>query len=109
MSGVNCAMAAPDAAGATRHDDETLDYVKVAVGREYGLSEGQARRLRGATVLHERRRFAEQEGSIGIGRGGGAAHVARPSTNEQINERLRAAAHLVTNRAELGVNLRDVL
>lgn len=42
--------ASDDAAGATRHDDETLDYVKVAVGREHGLSEGQARRLRGATV-----------------------------------------------------------
>ena len=54
-------------------------------------------------------RLAEQEGSIGIGRGGGAAHVVRASTNEQINERLRAAAHLATNRVDLdGVNLRDV-
>ena len=37
-------------AGATRPDDETLDYLKLAVAREFDLSEANGRRLRGATV-----------------------------------------------------------
>jgi hypothetical protein len=50
----------------------------------------------------------DHPGDIGIGRGGGNAHVARSSTNEQINAKLRLAAHQATNRVELGVDLDDV-
>lgn len=47
-------------------------------------------------------------GSIGVGRGGASTARVTPPTNEQINERIRAAAHLATNRADLGVDLDDV-
>jgi hypothetical protein len=45
-------MADDGSAGATRHelDDDTLDYLRVTVGRDFDLSEPQARRLRGTTV-----------------------------------------------------------
>jgi hypothetical protein len=41
---------ADGSAGATRLDDDTLDYLRLAVAREYELSEAQGRRLRGTTV-----------------------------------------------------------
>jgi hypothetical protein len=43
-------MADDTSAGATRLDDDTLDYLKLAVAREYELSESQGRRLQGTTV-----------------------------------------------------------
>jgi hypothetical protein len=37
-------------AGATRLDDETLNYLKQSIAREHGLSEAQSRRLVGSTL-----------------------------------------------------------
>ena len=43
-------MAAPDAAGATRPDDEVLAIAKASIGAQYGLSDAQSRRLVGTTA-----------------------------------------------------------
>ena len=42
-------MAAPDAAGATRHDDELISVAREHIGAAFGLSAAQAARLRGTT------------------------------------------------------------
>jgi hypothetical protein len=55
-------------------------------------------------------RIPDHVGNIGIGVGGGsAARAARTLPNERINEALREAARIATNRVDVGVSLDDVL
>jgi hypothetical protein len=69
------------------------------------------RRASGRTIAQSA--VAEREpaeGSIGIGRGAGAAPPTRRRDQNAINDALRAAAHRVTHRLDVGgVELDDVL
>jgi hypothetical protein len=47
-------------------DAELLDYVRSKVADEYGLSEAQGRRLRGATVRELRADAAEMRSELGL-------------------------------------------
>ena len=65
-----------------------------------------------AAAGHERREPLDPDraGDVGIGRGGGSAARLTPSTNEQINDAIKLAARVATNRVDLdGVNLASII
>jgi hypothetical protein len=79
-------------------DVETLEYLRVAVGREHGLSEAQSRRLVGSSVKALQRDAREMARELGLPdptvqpRSGDGRYSTRDDTGQAINEAIRRAA-----------------